>query len=89
MLFVVLLFKTKDANAMNSSTSDRSNTAMILKEMDYNLWKFVPPILYIVGTVGNMLTIAVLRRYVTKLFISTSSENYFLTKAEKRSFEKR
>ena len=66
-LFIILLFKTKDINTMNStleeeSVIDRSNKVMILKQIDYNLWKFVISILYVVGTVGNSLTIAVLRR---------------------------
>ena len=66
-LFIILLFKTKDIKTMNStlgeeSVIDRSNKVMILKQIDYNLWKFVISILYVVGTVGNSLTIAVLRR---------------------------
>ena len=66
-LFIVLLFKIKDANAMNSTlvketAIERSNKVMILRQIDYNLWKFVPPILYVVSAVGNMLTIAVLQR---------------------------
>ena len=67
LLFIVLLFETKDANAMNSTLEeetviDRFNKALTLKQIDYNLRKFVILILYVVGTVGNMLTIAVLRR---------------------------
>ena len=68
-LFIVLSFKTKDfkCNAMNSvyeneTVIDRYNKVLTLKQIDYNLWKLVPPILYVVGTIGNMLTIAVLRR---------------------------
>ena len=66
-LFTVLLFKPEDANAKNSTLDketavDRSNIVIILKQIDYNLWKFVPPILYIIGRVGNSLTVAILRR---------------------------
>ena len=63
LLSIVLSFKTKEANAMNSTLDketviDRSDKVM--QRIDYNLWKFVIPILYVVGTVGNILTIAVL-----------------------------
>ena len=43
-------------------STETSNKVFALKQIDYNIWKFVPPVLYVVGTVGNMLTIAVLRR---------------------------
>ena len=46
----------------NEENGTDSRLVIILKQIDYNLWKFVPPILYVVGTIGNMLTIAVLRR---------------------------
>ena len=67
LLFIVLSVKTEDANAMNSTLDketviDRSDKVIILQRIDYNLWKFVIPILYVVGTVGNMLTVAVLGR---------------------------
>ena len=66
-LLIVLSFKTKDANAMNwtndeDTSTESSNKVFILKQVDYNLWKFVPPILYAVGSIGNILTIAVLSR---------------------------
>ena len=49
-------------NQTNEENGTDSRLVIILKQVDYNLWKFVPPILYIVGAIGNMLTIAVLRR---------------------------
>ena len=63
-LLIVLSFETIDANTMNSKNEKdtSSDNVFILKEVDYNLWKFVPPILYAVGSIGNILTIAVLRR---------------------------
>ena len=64
-LLIVLSFKTIDANTMNSTNDtsvESSDNVFILKQVDYNLWKFVPPILYAVGSIGNILTIAVLRR---------------------------
>ena len=69
LLSIVLSFKTKEANAMNSTLDketviDRSDKVIILQRIDYNLWKFVIPILYVVGTVGNMLTIAEGSRHI-------------------------
>ena len=49
------MFKTKDVNATNSThyedtATESSNKVFILKQVDYNLWKFAIPILYVVGT---------------------------------------
>ena len=73
LIIVIQSFQIKEVIASNSISSlisptkaenktESSYKVFILKQIDYNLWKFVPPILYLVGTVGNVLTIAVLRR---------------------------
>ena len=73
LIVIILPFQMKEASASNSTSllilpaheensMASSHKVLILKQIDYNLWKFVPPILYIAGTIGNMLTIAVLRR---------------------------
>ena len=73
LIITILSFQIKEVNASNSTSllisptkaqnkTESSYKVFILKQIDYNLWKFVPPILYVVGTIGNMLTIAVLRR---------------------------
>ena len=66
-LLIVLMFKTKDVNATNSThdedtATESFNKVFILKQVDYNLWKFAIPILYVVGTIGNSLTVVVLKR---------------------------
>ena len=66
-LLIALMLKTKYINAINSTDDkdtviETSNKVFTLKQIDYNLWKFAIPILYVVGTIGNSLTVVVLKR---------------------------
>ena len=73
VITIILSFQMKGINAANTTSSlisqtkeensiENFNKVRLLKQIDHNLWKFVPPVLYVVGTIGNMLTVAVLRR---------------------------
>ena len=62
---------TKDYSSLNFTTENAvkrnndktiSDKAIRLKNIEIDLWRFIPPILVTIGVIGNTLTILVLRR---------------------------
>ena len=49
---------------MNNNNNDVvvSDRIFLLRNVELNLWRYVTPLLFAVGLVGNLLTIFVLRR---------------------------
>ncbi len=52
----------KDPPLSNEEYYDYSDRVLYLDSISVNCWKYISPILLIVGVVGNILSILVLRR---------------------------
>ncbi len=53
-----------DKTTSSDDDDSVSERVLFLQRVNLNCWKFISPTLLIVGTVGNIVSIMVLRRYV-------------------------